>query len=499
MGKEKIMFVLSETVRNTIQQLREGQLELAKATFGNPTTSTTGLQLYNLDNAVKTLVPRYTPLRNAIPRVGGQFARQANWLAVTAIDSANTPIGVPDGTRNQEIAVTVDPYNAVFKTLSVEASATFQAQWAGKGLEDVQGRARKSGAHRYIVGEEQMILGGNTTSTGIALGVPTAPTGTLVAGGSMTAQANVCYVVALTRDAWAASSVANGVATSTSISPADGSAAYTVKRGSSNKSAESSSATTASSNLSVKWTTTAIRGAVAYAWYVGLTGAANCKLAAITTTNLFLQTADAAGTQLATAITADNSQDQYSFDGLITQISKSGSNGYWISRDGLPLTATGKGGVVEFDDLLIDRFVNYKVSSYEIVMSANMTQAASQLMRTGSTSTPISFQMQADGQSTMVGGNRYTGYIHPITGETLPFVVHTDLPDGTIIFKLKDVGPLYNDDQVPNVWQMAMRQDLFSIEWPIRTLKYEVAVVGDGVLQGYFPAGNGIICNAALK
>jgi len=492
------MFSLSDTVRKTVELLRSGEVELAKATFGNPTTATGGIQLWNLDEAVKTLVPKYTPLRNSIPRVGGQFARQANWKAVTAIDSANGPIGVPDGTRNADIAVTVDEYNAVFKTLAVEASATFQSEWAAKGLESTQGIARKAGVHKYMVGEESVILGGNTTGTGIALGVPATPTGALVAGGSMTAQANRCYVVALTHDGWKASSVAGGVATTTSVTPADGSAAYTVNRGSSNKSAESAAVTTASSNLSVRWSVTAIRGAVAYAWFVGLTGAGNCLLAGITATNSFLQTADATGTQAASAITADKSQDQYVFDGLITQISKSGSNGYWRSLDNATLTATGKGGIVEFDTLLVDRFVNYKCSSYEIIMSANQSKAASDAMRTGATATPLSINVISDSQGNLRGGSRFTEYTHPITGEVLPLIVHTDLPDGTIIFKLKDVGALYDEDRVPNVWQMAMRQDMFSIEWPARTLRYELAVIADGVLQGYFPAGNGIIANVAL-
>lgn len=492
------VFAFGDTVRQTIELLRKGEVELAKATFGNPTTATGGLQLYNLDEAVKTLIPRYTPLRNSIPRVSGEFARQANWKAVTAIDSANTPIGVPDGTRNQDIAVTIDDYNAVFKTLAVEASSTFQANWASKGLEDAQERARKSGTHKYIVGEESVILGGNTTNTGIALGIPATPTGALVAGGAMTAQATVCYVVALVHDGWKASSVAGGVATTTSITPADGSAAYTVNRGSSNKSLESAAVTTASSNLSIRWTVTAIRGAVAYAWFTGLTGAGNCSLAGITTTNKFLQTANAAGTQLASAITADKSQDQYVFDGMITQISKSTSNGYWLSRDGVNLTPTGKGGIEEFDTLLVDRFVTYKVSDFEILMSAKMQKTASDAMRTGATANPVSINVIADNQGNLRGGSRFTEYTHPITGQVIPLIVHTDLPDGVIIFKLKDLGALYEDDRVPNIWQMAMRQDLFSIEWPVRTLKYEIAAVADGVLQGYFPAGNGILCNVGL-
>ena len=495
------MFTLSETIKNTLEALRSGNLELAKATFDQPTAATTGLQLWNLDAAVKTLVPRYTPLRNSIPRVGGQFAIQANWKAVTAIDGSNTPVGVPEGTRNAAIAATVTDYNAVFKTLSVEASASFQAQWAGRGLEDVQARARKTGAHKYIVGEELVILGGNTTSTGIALGTPATPASTIATtGGSISQASQYAYVVALTLDGYKVSSLANGAGTTTSVTPADGSSAFTVKRGSSQKSAEGSALSMTGSTNKVTWTVTDIPGAVAYVWYLGsATGAANAYIAAITTVNKYVRTTNVPTTgQKADAITADNSQDQYVFDGLITQIAKSTSSAYYKTLEGTTLTADNKGGITEFDELLVDRFVNYKVSTYEILMSAKQTEKAGKAIRTGAAATPFTIDV-SDGKNSILGGSRAIGYVHPITGETLPFVVHPDLPDGTIIFKLVEAGPLYEDDRIPNVWQMAMRQEPFSIEWPLKTLKYEIAVVADGVLQGYFPAGNGMLSNVALS
>lgn len=486
-----------EILKKTIELLKSGQIEAAKATFGAPASATSGIQAYNLDPALKNLVPQHTPLWNTIPRVGGQFATQANWRAVTAIDSAGTPIGVPEGTRNAAIAVTTTAYSAVFKTFSVEASASLQASLSGDTFENVQGRARKSGAQAFVTSMELVILGGNASSTGIALGTPATPSGAKASsGGSISEAAQYCYVVALTVDGKRASSVTGGVATTSTVSPADGSNSYSVNRGSSQKSAEGSATSMTGSTNLVTWTTTAIRGAVAYAWYIGAsTGAANCKLAAITTTNKYISSTNApTTTQAATAITADSSQNEYDFDGVITQVSKSGSNGYWISQDGATLTADTKGGITEFNTLLLDRFQNYKVYDYAIYASPTQVNKISDLIRTGSTSTPFSIQVK-DGNAGIVGGGRVVGYIHPITGNELPIVAHPDIPDGTILFRLLSAGSFYNEDRIPNVWQLASRLEPTSVEWPPRNFNYEIAVVYDGVLQGYFPAGNGVIAN----
>jgi hypothetical protein len=494
------MFTLSESVKKTLDMLRAGEIELAKATFNAPGSSTTGLQAYNLEAPAKTLVPRWTPLRNSIPRIGGGFAIQANWKAVTAIDAANGPVGVPEGTRNSAIAVTTADYNAVFKTFSVEASATFQAQWAGKNFEDIQARARQSGLHKFFVGEERVMLGGNTTSTGIALGTPTAPTGVgSASGGTMTARTVVGRVVALTLDGWItanANGLVTGVPTQTTITPADGSTNYTVNRGSSNKSAASGNNVLSGGTSSITWTWPDVRGAVGYALYTGV--AAGERLAALVPCNKYVQTADeGAGNQTAASITADNSQNAYDYDGLLTQVIKSGNNAYYKTLDGATLTADTRGGVTEINDALVDRFVNYKVSTFDIYVSPKMMENIGKKIRTGSAVTPFTINV-ADGAANIVGGGRAIAYIHPITGEQLKFVPHPDLPDGVIVFKLLEAGPLYMDDRIPNVWQMLMRQDYFSIEWPLRTFRYEIAVTNDGVLQGYFPAGNAIIVNAAL-
>ena len=42
---------------------------------------------------------------------------------------------------------------------------------------------------------------------------------------------------------------------------------------------------------------------------------------------------------------------------------------------------------------------------------------------------------------------------------------------------------------------MLMRQDYYSLEWPLKTRKYEYGVYADGVLQHFAPFSMGIITN----
>lgn len=462
-------------------------LDQVKKAWTQPGSAATGLQVYDLDAPSKKLFPVLSPLRNTLPRVGGGRSVSAHWRAVTALNTATITPGVSEGNRNAVVTTTTSDYSATFKGLGLEDTVTFESQYAGMGFEDIRALSRKNLLSALMIEEERVILGGNGTN-GIALGIPATPTGALVAGGSMTAQANVCYVVALTLEAYRQSSVAGGVVTTLARTNADGSS-DTVNLGSSDHSAESAGVTTAGGNLSVTWSVTAIRGAVAYAWYTGLTGQANCTLAAITTANKFEQTADAAGTQAATAITADRSKDALVFDGILTQVSKSGSNGYWLSKDNATLTADGKGGIDEFNTLLQDRWENYKLVPDDIWVSAQQAKDISdKIMSGGLYSINVS-----SGEGSLRAGGRVTSYLCPITGKVLQIHVHPYMPNGTILFTSRGIP--YPLNGVPAVWQIKFRRNYHSMEWPLKTRKYEMGVYLDEVLQGFFPPANGVICN----
>lgn len=53
--------------------------QLAKSTFAQSGSATTGLTFYDLEAGAKFLYPVLTPLRNEIPRVSGRGGIQANW------------------------------------------------------------------------------------------------------------------------------------------------------------------------------------------------------------------------------------------------------------------------------------------------------------------------------------------------------------------------------------------------------------------------------------
>ncbi len=59
---------------------------LAKSTFSQSSSPTSGLTYYDLETGAKFVYPLLTPLRNEMPRVSGKGGIQANWRAVTGVN-----------------------------------------------------------------------------------------------------------------------------------------------------------------------------------------------------------------------------------------------------------------------------------------------------------------------------------------------------------------------------------------------------------------------------
>ena len=85
---------------------------LAKSTFSESTSPTSGLTYYDLELGAKFLYPLLTPLRNEIPRVSGKGGIQANWRAVTGVNTTGLRIGVSGGNRGGVQAVSAQDYSA---------------------------------------------------------------------------------------------------------------------------------------------------------------------------------------------------------------------------------------------------------------------------------------------------------------------------------------------------------------------------------------------------
>src|SRR4051812_41995635 len=85
--------------------LSNPQSDLAKA-WVQAGTATSGITAYDLEAPAKLLFPVLTPLRNEIPRTSGKGGIQANWRAVTGINTGRMGMGVSEGRRSGVITTT---------------------------------------------------------------------------------------------------------------------------------------------------------------------------------------------------------------------------------------------------------------------------------------------------------------------------------------------------------------------------------------------------------
>lgn len=493
-----VQSVLDELKKSLGTPLGDDQLAamgLQKATFNQPANATTGLNYYDLEAGAKFLVPVLTPLRNEIPRVSGRGGTQANWRAITGINTGKIRIGVSEGNRGGVIDVSTQDYLAIYRGIGLEGNATFEADYAAQGFDDVRAQAGMRTLQSLMIGEEITILGGNGT---LALGTTATPSlSASTSGGSLATSTQSVICVALTLDGFVNGSVSGGIQASITRTNPDGSS-DTHGGGCAQKSAAASQAVTGPT-ASILATVTAKTNAVGYAWFWGTAG--NETLGAITTINSIVITAAATGTQLASALpSSDQSQNTLIFDGLLTLCNKGlGSYAKTLATGtagvGTPLTGDGAGGIVEIDDALQSFWDNWRLSPDAIWVSSQEAKNISRKILAGNANAAQRFVFNS-AQDAIGGGVMVRSYLNRFSmagGKEIPIRIHPNLPNGTLLFTSMSIP--YQLSGVNNVIQVKTRKEYYQVEWPLRTRKYEYGVYADEVLQHYFPASMGYITN----
>lgn len=485
-------------------------LELVKAAQRNPLqkvgiTTGTNLVAFDLEPGAKLLYPVLAPLRNEIPRKstvpGAGLA--AHWKVVTALNgSANgTPTaatmfaGVSEGNRGGVISTTEADKIATYKGIGLENSVTFEADYAGRGYDDVKALAVRQGLESLMVAEEAIILNGNTS---LALGTTNTPVAVLSGTGGLlpTTTTYFVYAVALTWDGYQRAGVSTGVVPTVTKTNADAST-DTFGGGSAAISAVSNTITTATATASISCTVTATPGAFGYAWFWGTTtGAANATLGAITQNNTFTITAAATGTQLgnATGLNADHSTNALAFDGLISQAISGGA--YTRSLDGATLTADGLGGIVEIDVLLKYMWDNFRISPEVMRVAGQCARDITKKILAGNVNPAYRINIEASGLGTVTGGSLATTYLNKFAmggTQTIKIELHPYMPEGAIFFDTKK-NP-YPNSNVDAVRRIITRQEYYQTEWPLVTRKYQYGVYADECLQVYVPIAFALLSN----
>lgn len=472
-------------------------------------TTATGLVAYDLQAPAKNLYPVMTPLRNAIPRVSGGIGVATNWKAITAITgSGYDAMGwVAEGKRAAEMSYTVVNKAASYVTIGEEDSVTFEASSAAKGFEDVNATSAMRMLQKMMMKEEVAILGGNLD---VALGTPATPSVSVAGTSSVWAAATYkVIVVALTLEGLLnCGGPVNGVSLTglvptKTVTGADGQS-FTLNGGFSAPSAASANAVVSGSAELISASTTALQGAVAYAWFAGTAG--NEKLQKITTINSVVlgDVALKTGTQAASALTVDVSTNDKAFNGLLYSALKSGSGAYvkalatGTPGTGTKLTASGKGSCTEVDEMLFQMWENNKVGvSVIYVGSVTQKDLTTVCLSASGGASLLSVQRTPDGGNFYTAGNVIEFYFNPYTGQKIPVKLHPNLPAGMIVAWAADLPAQYQSNEVPNVAEVKERVSYYQIDWPIRSRKRERGVYVEEVLAVYAPFAMGVIYNIA--
>lgn len=467
---------------------------LAKATFDQPTSPTSGLVYYDLEPGAKMLYPMLTPLRNMVPRVSGKGGIQAAWRAITGINTSGMRIGVSAGNRGGVQVVSTKDYTASYKGIGIEGNATFEAQYAAQNFDDIRAKAQLTTLQSMMLGEEAMILGGNTS---LALGqTPTPTVAALATGGTLPAQTWSVICVALSHEGLINGSVVGGIQSTIVRTNAD-SSVDTFGGGAAKQSTASQVATTGAGS-SLTASIPVVSGALGYAWFWGAPGAE--ALGAISTISSIVIAAPATGTQTAASLgTVDRSTSSLAFDGLLTQAFAAGSGAYVITMPpgaagvGTPLTADGAGGVVEIDQVLQYMWDNFRLGPNTMWCNSRDAKNIAKKIVAGGSNSGLKFEVATD-RSNVGGGIMIREYANSfgMAGPTnVSIKVHPNMPQGTILFTTDTLPYPMND--VPTVYEMICRTDYYSIEWPLRTRKYEYGVYADECIRHYFPPSMAII------
>jgi hypothetical protein len=504
--------MFSNLAVETVALLKKLQSEniLAKDATTTGITTGTGIVNYNLEPYAKTLYPVITPIRNRTPRfTDGNGGNAVNWKVITAINPGRTFPGTPEGIRGAQISQTEGNRMASFVRFSLENSLTEEAMMQAQGFDNALAIMADNLLRSMFIAEEEWILAGNATG----LQTPGAPTGTVSAGGSMTAHATKCFVAALTYDGYKRASVSGGVYTTITQTSPQGES-QVINCGVSAVSG-GGQATTTTGNQTVTWKVTAVPGAFAYAWFVDNTGtgAGSAELAAITTTNVFVQIADATGTQVANGAGAGGGPNlgaNYSanatiaFDGLISQSINpliSTASGYYESLDNATLTGDNNGNVVEIDAALKSFYDNYKVSPTKMWVGSQQAADITKKVLSGGNAPVYSIRFSGDqgaGPAGIVGGSFVPVYNNKFAvggPKGIPIEVHPNIPSGKIFFDCDEIPyPLAN---IPGPYRMHLLRDYWQRVWPQVTETRYTSVNFYGVLQLYVPFALGLIDNIA--
>ena len=434
-------------------------LELIKKATTAGVTAATGIQGFDLSD-LTSLIPVNTPFRDQLarskPKQGNKFTE---WRALVNVNNTQpNPFTAFDFAAPLAQLSEMD-VTALYAKIGMGYTVTQDAIDLAGGYADAKAVAVMNALNQFKIGEDKGAIGGQL----FALTTPGTPTAVDSAtGGSIAASTVVNVKVAARTGAnyfWGGSTVASAQGSVTT-------------------------STVAAATHSVTASVAAVRGAVAYDWFV------NGFYYTTTTVNTllitFIPTANQAvpslpdifATAPTGAPTADSSAGSNQFNGLLASLAGDYATGgatglvtpgtgvssgaYFKSLDGNAFTVNGA-SVVELDNLNQSIYDNVRLSPDVYMMSSQQGTELSGVLL-GSTVSETFFQPNLGGRSEAVLGAFVGWYVNKAAGGTpIKVEVHPHMPPGTLIARTDRVP--FPNSNITNTCEIRTLRDVSDYDY----------------------------------
>ncbi len=438
-----------------LNQISAETLEEFKKAQTNGLTSGTGIVGVDLADLI-SLVPVNTPFRDMLARTGpSQGSTVAQWRALVDVNNQQPDPAVALDAAGGIAKLSERDVYAPYKPLAMGYTVTEDAIFLAKGYADAKAVAIFNALNQWKIGEDKKAIGAQN----FALARPAAPTLADVASGGSIPTATAVYV---------------GVAART------GSGYF---YGGNSRGNSATLTTGGGAGHSVTATVAAVRGAVAYDWFVSADGAtwyyySTTTINKVTVTSLIVanQTVptlpDLSTTVPTFNAAADNgSAKPNDYNGLLATLAgdygtnaivtpgtgTSVSGATFTSLDGAALTLSG-GGIAEIDQLLLAIYNTVRLSPDALMLSSQEAQNLSAKVL-GSNSATTFMTLDDSGRTEAVGSGYVGRYINrAAAGQPVKLEVHPHLPPGTIIARTDRVP--FPNSNISNVHEVRVLSDV---------------------------------------
>lgn len=433
----------------------------------------TGITGYDLSGLI-SLIPVRTPLFDRVTRTSGSGSDNANWKALTNINSLQpSPFSGREGGGAKVKFNEVDVFSK-YQPLRLAGQYTLDARDFAKDYADVKALAVAGTMNQWKIAANKAYHGAN------AVALPAIATPTLVdlATGGTIPTATAIHVKVAARSGqnyyWP---------------NADGT------HGSGIASAGATLTTSAGAGHSVVASVAEVKGAFAYDWYVGPSAGTlyyytTTTVNKATITNLPVAHATQVPkipgmhTVAPTAVpTVDNTigkdnlgqlsafnglqatlfGDYSPTGGLVTPGTGTASGATLISLDGGKLTLGGQ-GVTEIDNLLQGIWEASDMSPSALIMNGRQSKdIASRVFAAGAASTFLN--PTPDNRIGVTAGGSAAQYVNPITGDVIPIIVDPHAPVGRIT-AIRDTVD-YPNSGISNVFEARTLRDVAQWDYAV--------------------------------